>query len=74
MANKSGINQAVLGRRGRGRRPGAPPAEAVAAALIGSVLGLDATAASGAALGVAVAGTPFAEAPESGFSSMRTRY
>jgi hypothetical protein len=58
-----------------GRIPGAPPlAEAVAAALRGLSLDLDGGGASAEALGVAAAETPFADVPESGFSSMRNKY
>jgi hypothetical protein len=65
--------QAVFGRWDSGRRLGAPPAEAAAAALFGS-LASSAAGASGAVLGAAATETPFADVPESGFSSMRTRY
>src|SRR6266850_6679375 len=67
-------NQAVLGRCERGRMPGAPPAEAAAAAPRGSSLDFAVTAASGAGTGAAGAGTALMVAPESGLSWMRTRY
>src|SRR5258708_40366235 len=50
------LNQAVLGRWGRGRRPGARPAEAVAAAPRGWSSGLGAAEGSGLGLGGAVKG------------------
>src|SRR5258705_14025482 len=52
------LNQAVLGRWGRGRRPGAPPAEAVAAALRGWSAVLGAGEDSGVGLGGAGKGRP----------------
>ena len=58
----------------KGRMPEAPPAEAVAAALNGLFVALDSAVASGAVFGVAVTEVPFAEAPESGFSWIRTKY
>src|SRR6266567_664822 len=66
--------QAVFGRWGRGRRPAAPPAEA--AALRGSSLDLEGwgLGESLAAFGAAAAESLLADAPESGFSSMRNRY
>src|SRR5437899_2767519 len=66
-------DQAVLWRWESGRIPGAPPA-AAAAALRGLPSKLDVRGASGVAWGVAVTEAPFAEAPDSGFSWMRTRY
>src|SRR6266481_4311067 len=68
--------QAVFGRWGRGRRPGAPPAEAAAAALRGSSLDLEGWGwgESLVAFGASGAESLFAEAPESGFSSMRNKY
>src|SRR5712691_6678713 len=78
MAGRCGgtsfTNQAVLGRLDRGRMPGAPPAAARAAALRGSGASWEATGASGVASGTADSETPLAEAPGSGFSSMRTKY
>lgn len=68
------MDQAVFGRWVSGRMPGAPPVEALAAALRGSSLGPGAGAASGIGLDVAGLEPEFAVAPESGFSSMRTKY
>src|SRR6266478_4413836 len=68
--------QAVFGRWGSGRRPGAPPAEAAAAALRGSSLDLEGWGwgESLVPFGASGAESLFAEAPESGFSSMRNKY
>src|SRR5712692_6346857 len=68
IAGKKRVYQAVLGPWESGRMPGAPPAEAVAAALRGLSSALDTGGASGAALGASVTKTAGAEAPGSGFS------
>src|SRR5258708_17772288 len=66
--------QAVFGRWGSGNRLAAPPAEA--AALRGSSLDLEGWGwrESLVAFGPAAAESLLADAPESGFSSMRNRY
>src|SRR5258706_14460922 len=67
------LNQAVLGRWGRGRRPGAPPAEAGAGAPGGGSAGLEAGGASGLGLGGAGKGAPVAAAPGGGVNSAWTQ-
>lgn len=54
--------------------PGAPLAEAVAAALRGSSSDLEAREGSSTGFELTDADPVFTEDPESGFSSMRTRY
>src|SRR2546426_11116661 len=66
-------SQAVLGRRERGRMPGAPPAAAAATALRGSSLDFEATGASGEEAGAAAEESGLMVAPGSGFSRSEER-
>lgn len=66
--------QAGLGRCDPGSKLDAPPPATAAAALSGSPSGLDTGAGSAEVFGDVTKGAPAAEAPESGFSSIRIKY